>query len=100
LQEPSFEPRRWQYGWARRYWRGPTWVNSAWLLWMGLLRLGYEEQAKRMADAVCGAVEREGLREFYEPFTGEGLGAVDFGWSTLACELADPDPRAAASYLT
>jgi hypothetical protein len=52
-----------------------------------------------MASAVCGAVEKQGLREFYEPYTGEGLGAVDFGWSTLAAELADPDPRAAASYL-
>lgn len=100
LQEPSFEPRKWQYGWARRYWRGPTWVNSAWLLWMGMLRLGYHEQAEQMAKAVCAAVEREGLREFYEPSTGEGLGAVDFGWSTLACELADPDPRAAGSYLS
>jgi hypothetical protein len=97
--EPAFEPRKWDYGWARRYWRGPTWVNSAWMLWMGLLRLGYEEQAAAMASAVCGAVEKQGLREFYEPYTGEGLGAVDFGWSTLAAELADPDPRAAASYL-
>ncbi|MFN2612443.1 MAG: hypothetical protein ABR536_03620 [Solirubrobacterales bacterium] len=99
LQEPSFEARKWEYGWARRYWRGPTWVNSAWLLWMGMLRLGFVEQAEQLARAVCRAVECQGLREFYEPFTGEGLGAFDFGWSTLACELADPDSRAASSYL-
>jgi mannosylglycerate hydrolase MGH1-like protein len=99
VAEPGFEPRKWQYGWARRYWRGPTWVNSAWMLWMGLLRLGYTDEATRMAGAICDVVEKQGLREFYEPFTGEGLGAVDFGWSTLVAELADPDPRAARSYL-
>ncbi len=99
IAEPGFEPRKWEYGLARRYWRGPTWVNSAWMLWMGLLRLGYTDEARRMAAQIAAVVEREGLREFYEPFTGEGLGAVDFGWSTLAAELADPDPRAAGSYL-
>ncbi len=98
-QEPGFEPRDWQTSWVRRYWRGPTWINSAWLLWMGMLRLGYDEQAAEMAKALCAAVEREGLREFYEPFTGDGLGAQSFGWSTLIAELADPDPAAAASHL-
>ena len=97
--EPSFEPRRWQHGMRRRYWRGPTWINAAWLLWIGLLRLGYEAEAGKMAAALCGAYAREGSREFYEPFSGEGLGAEDFGWSTLICELAEPDAAAAASYL-
>ena len=98
-QEPSFEPRDWQNWLVRRYWRGPTWINSAWLLWLGLRRLGYLEQADRMAGALCATYAREGSREFYEPFTGEGLGAVDFGWSTLVAELADPDPAASRSHL-
>ena len=83
----------------RKYWRGPTWINSAWLLWIGLRRLGYEAEADRMADALCAAYAREGSREFYEPYSGEGLGAEDFGWSTLIAELAEPDPAAAESYL-
>ena len=33
------------HGPIRRYWRGPTWVNSAWMVWLGLRRLGYEEEA-------------------------------------------------------
>jgi hypothetical protein len=30
----------------RRYWRGPTWINAAWLLWLGLVRLGYRTEAR------------------------------------------------------
>ena len=44
----------------RRYWRGPTWVNSAWLLWIGLLRLGYEAEATEMAKRLSAAVRRAG----------------------------------------
>jgi hypothetical protein len=98
-QEQSFEPRKWRGLLTRRYWRGPTWINSAWLLWIGLLRLGYRVQADHLADALLPAYVREGSREFYEPYTGDGLGAEDFGWSTLIAELAEPDPGAARSYL-
>jgi hypothetical protein len=95
--EPSYEPR--ERGWIRRYWRGPTWVNSAWLVWIGLLRLGYETEARRLAAGVIGAVEREGLREYYDPRDGTGQGAKDFAWSALVAELAAPDPSAAGAYL-
>jgi hypothetical protein len=98
-QEGSFEPRVWQRLMTRRYWRGPTWINAAWLVWLGLQRLGYLEQAEQMTAALCEAYMREGSREFYEPFSGEGLGAREFGWSTLIAELADPDPAAAGSHL-
>src|SRR5262249_54248953 len=74
-EEPSFEPRDWKGFMKRLYWRGPTWINSAWLLWIGMLRLGYSQQADRLASALCQAYAAQGSREFYEPFTGEGLGA-------------------------
>lgn len=96
--EPSYEPGGGR-GPIRRYWRGPTWVNSAWLVWLGMRRLGYEAEAQRLADGIIGAVEREGLREYYDPRTGKGLGARDFAWSALIAELADPDPAAGTSYL-
>jgi hypothetical protein len=83
----------------RRYWRGPTWINAAWLLWLGLVRLGYEEAAAQMAAAVRAAVIREGLREYYDPYTGAGMGATGFSWSALAVELSDPDPEAGFSHL-
>jgi hypothetical protein len=96
--ERSFEPGR-GAGWKRRYWRGPTWVNAAWMLWIGLIRLGYHEEARRMADRLGDTVLRQGLWEYFNPLTGEGLGATDFAWSSLILELADPAPEAAASYL-
>ncbi|HEX2468866.1 MAG TPA: hypothetical protein VHJ54_11730 [Solirubrobacterales bacterium] len=98
-QEPTFEPNRGP-GWKRRYWRGPTWVNAAWLLWLGLVRTGYEAQANEMSERLGATVLRQGLREYYDPYTGEGLGATDFAWTSLICELAEPDLEAAArSYL-
>jgi len=75
---------------VRRYWRGPTWINSAWMVWLGLRRLGYEQEARQLADGVIAAVAREGLREYYDPRNGTGMGARDFAWSTLIAELADP----------
>ena len=96
--EPSYEPDG-GHGPIRRYWRGPTWVNSAWMVWLGLRRLGYESEAERLADGVIAAVAREGLREYYDPRSGKGLGAVDFAWSALVAELAAPDEGARASYL-
>jgi hypothetical protein len=97
-REPSYEPGGGR-GLVRRYWRGPTWVNSAWLVWIGLLRLGYSEQAGELARRLCRAIEGQGLREYYDPRDGTGLGARDFAWSALIAELADPDPAAAQSYL-
>jgi hypothetical protein len=96
--EPSYEPGGGR-GPIRRYWRGPTWVNSAWMVWIGVRRLGYETEAARLAAGLFGAVEREGLREYYDPRDGSGLGADDFAWSALIAELAEPDPGAAGSYL-
>ncbi|HKA67261.1 MAG TPA: hypothetical protein VKG03_05085 [Solirubrobacterales bacterium] len=88
--EPSYRPGG-GHGSIRRYWRGPTWVNSAWMVWLGMRRLGYEAEAQRLADNLIATVAREGLREYYDPRTGKGLGAKDFAWSALIAEMADPN---------
>ncbi|MDQ6810334.1 MAG: hypothetical protein M3Z95_00360 [Actinomycetota bacterium] len=89
--EPSFSLRQHVVG-LRRYWRGPTWINSAWLLWLGLMRLDYRHEAATLARGIERAVLKSGLREFYNPHDGRGMGATDFAWSTLALELLEPDP--------
>jgi hypothetical protein len=79
--------RHFQPGPRRYLWRGPTWINTNWLIMEGLKRHGYDE----LADAVAGSsrelVERSGFREYYNPLTGEGGGEEDFGWSTLAAVM-------------
>jgi hypothetical protein len=96
--DPSFSRRESTLG-IRRYWRGPTWVNAAWLLWLGLVRLDYAEQAASLVNQLGRAVAAAGLREYYDPYDGHGMGTTDFSWSSLIVELLDPDPLAAASFL-
>ncbi len=83
----------------RRYWRGPVWINAAWLLWLGLTRLGYEHEADELARRVAATVLHSGVREYYDPVDGAGLGQPKFGWSTLVLELTEPVPAAATSHL-
>jgi hypothetical protein len=83
----------------RRYWRGPTWVNSAWLVWLGLQRLGYEDVSAELERRLVRTVARAGLREYYDPVTGAGMGARDFGWSALVSEFVFRDAAARGSYL-
>jgi hypothetical protein len=52
-----------------------------------------------MQSLLGSAVAAEGLREYYDPYTGRGMGAKDFAWSSLIIEMLDPDDRAPASFL-
>ena len=98
LRDATFSTKDTSLG-LRRYWRGPTWLNAAWLLWLGLVRLGYEEAAASMAARIARAVGGAGLREYYDPFSGAGMGAEDFSWSALVLEMVDPDPEACRSHI-
>jgi hypothetical protein len=84
---------------ALRYWRGPTWVNSAWLVWLGLVRLGYDEQAAELVRRLTRPMATQQLREYYDPYTGAGMGATGFGWSSLIVDMLAGDPRAKTSYI-
>ena len=97
LADPSFSLRDTGRLGQRRYWRGPTWVNAAWLCWLGLVRLGYAEPARELARRLAAAVAGAGLREYYHPHTGAGMGAHDFAWSALILEMLDGDRDAPAS---
>jgi hypothetical protein len=97
VSDPGFSVRDTGGLRQRRYWRGPTWVNTAWLCWLGLVRLGYEEQADQLAERVANAVAASGLREYYDPNTGAGMGARDFAWSSLVLEMTQGDRDTARS---
>ena len=87
MEEPAFNPRFDRF----RCWRGPSWVNTAWLLVPPLFELGYEDAARGIVRSLAEAVERHGFREYYNPLNGRGLGARGFGWSTLLVDLAFTD---------
>ncbi len=93
LDDPTHSSRETWWG-RHRHWRGPSWVNSAWLVSLGLRRRGRHELADAIASRLTDVVAREGFREYYESLTGRGMGAHDFGWSTLLWELTTPRPQA------
>jgi hypothetical protein len=98
--EPTFVPGSDRYLWIDRYWRGPTWLFSTWFVLRGLLRLGYADEAAHLADRTLSLVRQSGFREYFNPTTGEGMGARSFGVSTIALEcaiLAEQSERARVS---
>jgi hypothetical protein len=73
LQAPEFSPRR--------YWRGPVWVNTTWLLWRGLRQHGQERPAAELGSSAVGLVRRSGFRECFDPYSGAGRGSGDLSWT-------------------
>ena len=65
----------------RRYWRGPTWLNTTWLIARGLQVHGHHELARRLDDDLVRLVAKSGFREYFHPRTGRGHGTRSFSWS-------------------
>jgi hypothetical protein len=71
-----------------RYWRGPAWFNTAWLLERGLRTHGERALADALRDAVLELADGTGFAEYVDPYTGEACGATGFGWTAaLALDL-------------
>jgi glycogen debranching enzyme len=65
----------------RRYWRGPVWANLNWLLARALRAHGLAVPAAALERTTLGLVQGAGMREYFDPLTGEGLGSDDFSWT-------------------
>jgi hypothetical protein len=81
--EQTFNPRE-----AKLIWRGPTWINTNWMVWRGMRAHGHSESAEHLAARTVELVATQGLFEFYNPLSGQGMGARSFGWSALALDMA------------
>jgi glycogen debranching enzyme len=81
--EPSFDP---EFR-SQAIWRGPTWVNVNYYLYWGLRSHGYRDVATELAKRTVQMVGRGGMGEFFNPYTADGYGAVDFGWTALVLDL-------------
>ena len=68
-------------------WRGPTWVNMNWFVLRGLLKYDQQAQAKTLASRTAALVQRYGFWECFDPYSGVGMGAPDFSWTTLAVDM-------------
>ena len=64
-----------------RYWRGPSWFNTAWVIHRGLAQLGYDEAADALRDDVLALAAETTFAEYVDPFTGAARGARDFSWT-------------------
>jgi len=73
LQSEDFE--------RRRYWRGPIWINTNWLLWCGLHQHGHDDETDDIVASSLRLVERSGFHEYFDPIDGTGYGSDGFGWT-------------------
>jgi hypothetical protein len=72
----------------KRYWQGPTWVNMNWLIIDGLRRYGFDDYADALTESTLEMIAKNGIAEYYDPLTGEPLGADNFSWTAaLAIDL-------------
>ncbi|MEU0743597.1 hypothetical protein [Streptomyces sp. NPDC006134] len=79
---------------AQRYWRGPAWFNTAWLIHRGLRTHGFHQDAARLRHGFLAEAGRSGFAEYVDPVTGAARGARDFSWTAaLALDLLCAGPE-------
>jgi hypothetical protein len=64
-----------------RYWQGPTWINTNWLIIDGLRRYGFDDHADVLTEMTLELVRLHGFNEYFNPLDGTPLGADNFSWS-------------------
>ncbi|MDR8410340.1 hypothetical protein MTP10_16535 [Nonomuraea sp. 3-1Str] len=77
---PSCEIRASQFD-RTRYWRGPSWVNTNWLLRRAASLHGLGPLRDQLTSGTLRLVRQAGFRECFDPFDGSGRGCRDFSWS-------------------
>lgn len=78
VDEPEFNPLK--------YWRGPIWINVNWMLYQGLKRYGFMEEAEQVKKDTLHLVEKTGFYEYFDPRAktndkDRGLGGNNFSWT-------------------
>ncbi|KAJ7178898.1 hypothetical protein O6H91_22G068300 [Diphasiastrum complanatum] len=81
---PSMDPEDHRFE-PLRYWRGPVWIIMNWMISNGLRHYGYDELADRIKDDSISLTTKAGLREYFDPLTGDGAGGRNFSWTAAMC---------------
>jgi hypothetical protein len=78
-----------------RYWQGPTWFNTNWLIIDGLRRYGYHQHAEALSDIMLELIKAHGCYEYFNARTGKPLGAPNFSWTAaLTIDIIAPSDGA------
>jgi hypothetical protein len=77
---PSFDLTAAEFD-TSRYWRGPSWFNTAWIVANGLLECGLETEARVLADTMGARAVDSDFAEYLDPFTGAAHGTRRFSWT-------------------
>ncbi|GAA3854790.1 trehalase family glycosidase [Streptomyces lacrimifluminis] len=76
-----------------RYWRGPAWFNTGWLVERGLRQHGEQAHADALRTALLETADASEFAEYVDPYTGEACGALGFGWTAaLTLDLLHQQP--------
>ncbi|MFD3443679.1 hypothetical protein ACFDTO_03640 [Microbacteriaceae bacterium 4G12] len=76
-----------------RYWRGPSWFNTAWLIARALEERGLADEARALARDACRHALSSDFAEYLHPHTGEPRGTRRFSWTAaLALDLLRAHP--------
>jgi hypothetical protein len=70
------------------YWRGPAWPQLGYLVMVAAERAGHRGTTQLLARRLVDGAVRSGLAEYWNPETGEGLGARPQTWAGLALPAA------------
>lgn len=65
----------------KRYWQGPTWVNTNWFVIEGLKQYGFDELADELRAKTLKMVADNGFYEYFSPLHGTGYGTAGFSWT-------------------
>lgn len=91
MSEESYNPGELSDGpaWLRPNWRGPVWMATNWFIFRGLKRYGYDSIAEEIMEQSLSLLKNSGFREYYNPETGRGMGALDFTWGGLVLDMKE-----------
>lgn len=64
-----------------KYWQGPSWINTNWLIIDGLTRYGYEKEAQLLSQRTLQMIAKNGMNEYFSPLSGQPAGAAEFSWT-------------------
>jgi hypothetical protein len=51
------------------------------MIYLGLLKYGQIDAAERIKQGILDLVTNQGFREYYDAYTGQGLGGKSFAWT-------------------